>query len=807
MIEMLLLWLVAPLLLALLSYGIGLIPAMALRRPMTFTLTTSLGFVLIAILGSFLTSNPATAPHTAIIIALVSGVTLIIAALWFTTYFRFDLPSILAGLLTYVAYSLPFFIYGRPTWAGWIKLDDNSTFLAVTDRLMNVGRTVPAEITSTFDRVIQMMFVGDSGGRFSYPVGALIPFGTVSKLTGLESAWLYQPYLSFCAALAAMLFLVIVRKHNSGKIAPIIIASLAVLASTMYSYVMWGGIKEIVILIPLTLFAYTFVSAAMGTESTEYFLYSIIGFIGLILIGGTAALGFAAPILIAVLLIKIFSRNRTLFYGILAASGIATAGIVYYLKFGLKSGGNFLIPAVGDQGNLSRSLNMAQLLGIWPAQDFRMDPVNRPLAYFAIAMACAFALAGMYFASSRSLWFVPILILSCVGIVSISYFWGGIWITGKAIAIASPFLVLTAGIGAIEAWRFVGNHDVAWMRANWIRYVLGAMVAVVGLGVVVSDAFTYKNIYLAPYTQLDELRTIGKLYAGQGPTLMTEYSVYGSRYFLRNLDAEAVSELRVHVIPIRDGSQVPRGGAADIDFFNPATIDYFNLLVLRKAPNASRPPLDYSLVWSGTTYEVWKRSDRSIVVKATLPLGSIFYPGATPSCKNVNTFLVQRLKTDKIFAAIRKKVYVVDFANGDLPTGWQATGGNSGGVDRAGDGGFSRNFTVDENSDYDMWIAGSFPGRLRIQVDGREVYSGNSIFEENSFLTNPLTRVHLPVGAHVLTVLYDSPLVLPGADAASRFGPIYLSTQTAGDVQVKQISISRIPQLCTQNLDWIAITN
>lgn len=804
---MLLLWLVAPLLLALLSYGFGLIPSMALRKPLGFTLTTAIGFVLIAILGSLLTSNPRIAPDTAIIIAVVSGLSLIISALWFTSYFHFDLPSIFAGLFTYVAYSLPFFIYGRPTWAGWIKLDDNSTFLAVTDRLMNVGRTVPLEITSTFDRVIQMMFVGDSGGRFSYPVGALIPFGTMSKLTGLESAWLYQPYLSFCAALAAMLFLLIVKKHISGNTAPIVVACLAVLASTMYSYVMWGGIKEIVILIPLIFFVYTFVSAAMGTETREYFLYSLIGFIGLILIGGTAALGFAAPILLAVLLVKIYSRNRTLFFGILATAGIAAVAITYYLKFGLKSGGNFLIPAVGDQGNLTRSLNMAQLLGIWPAQDFRMDPVNRPLTYVAIAMTCAFALLGIYIASSRSLWFVPILVLSCIGVVSISYFWGGIWLTGKAIAIASPFLVLAAGIGALEVWRIIGNYEMGSLRGNWIRYVVGAMVVTVGLGVLVSDAFTYKNVYLAPYTQLEELRTIGKLYAGQGPTLMTEYSVYGSRYFLRDLDAEAVSELRVHVIPIRDGSQVPRGGAADIDFFNPATIDYFNLLVLRKAPNASRPPLDYSLVWSGSTYEVWKRTNRTIVVKATLPLGSIFYPGATPTCNKVETFLSQRLKTDKIFAAIRKKVYVIDFANGDLPTGWQATGGNSGAVGRAGVGGFSRNFTVDENSDYDMWIAGSFPGRLRIQVDGREVYSGNSIFEENSFLTNPLTRVNLPGGAHVLTVLYDSPLFLPGGDASSTFGPIYLSTQTAGDVRVRQVSISRIPELCTQNLDWIAIAN
>ena len=156
------------------------------------------------------------------------------------------------------------------------------------------------------------------------------------------------------------------------------------------------------------------------------------------------------------------------------------------------------------------------------------------------------------------------------------------------------------------------------------------LASLVVSGVIVSDAFTYKNVSLAPNLQQDELRSIGQMFAGQGPALMTEYSVYGSRYFLRNITAEAASELRVHVIPTRDGNQLPKGSAADIDFFDPATIDYFNLLVLRKAPNASRPPLDYGLAWSGKHYDVWKRIP-GVFVRKTLPLGSIFSHGPVPT--------------------------------------------------------------------------------------------------------------------------------------------------------------------------------
>ena len=58
---------------------------------------------------------------------------------------------------------------------------------------------------------------------------------------------------------------------------------------------------------------------------------------------------------------------------------------------------------------------------------------------------------------------------------------------------------------------------------------------------------------------------------------MTEYCVFGSQYFLRALDAEAVSELLVHTIPMSDGSMVPRGYAADIGLFDSSTINYYKL--------------------------------------------------------------------------------------------------------------------------------------------------------------------------------------------------------------------------------------
>lgn len=806
MTEMLIVWVFVPLLLALLCYGFGLAFSLVTRRPANFTLTTIIGFLLMGILGSVTTISTATAPYTAIAFGLISLIGLVASAVWFRSHLRFDALPTFAGLLTYLVFSLPTLAYGHPTWAGWIKLDDDSSFLAVTDRLMNVGRTVPIPISSTFDRLIQTFFASEANGHFSYPVGTFIPFGVVTKLTGVEKAWFFQPYLTFAAALVAMLFALMLRTRIANRVLVVIMSATSAMASTIYSYVMWGGIKEIVIIIPLTFLAYALFHALENMDSKEYLYYSAIAFLGILVVGGTAGIGYAAPVIFIAMLTILWRRSRSLFNYVLAASGVLAVALIFLLKSGNKSITNLFIPIIGDTGNLVKSLNLGQVMGIWPSQDFRLDPVNKPLTYSLIGIAFFFVVAGLYFSIAKSKWVIPSLVASCTAVVATSYFWGGIWLTGKAIAVASPIFLVTASLGAYECWIEVGKDVWTKFAKYRLRLAIVVLALFVGSGVIVSDVFTYKNVWLAPFAQQDELRNIGTMFAGQGPALMTEYSVYGSRYFLRDLKAEAASELRVHVIPTRDGSQVPRGFAADIDLFDPATIDYYNLLVLRKSPNGSRPPLDYNLAWSGEHYQVWKKV-KGVNVRKTLPLGSIFYPGATPTCSAVTNFLADRTTAEKIYMAVRNPVYVVDFTAGELPKNWQPMATYTGGVHFSGPGAFNRNFSVKATGKYSMWIAGSYPGKLRILVDGTQVYTGHSVFEANLYLTNPLSSVNLSTGSHVLTLIYDSPKSMSGSDSASEFGPIYFANQTAGDVKVKPVSISRIPELCKLNLDWIALAN
>lgn len=811
MVEMILAWLLAPALLVLTSYGLGLLLSLTIRKRLTFALAAPMGFLLIVILGSLFTMNASTVPYAAISIEILAVLGFFATAIWFRSYFLFDWPSGLAGICVYFLSGLPVIAYGHPSWAGWVQLDDTASWFAITNRLMTVGQTGINVINSTYERLIQLIFGTTTGSiapdNFSYPLGSFLPFGIMSKLTGIERAWLFQPYLALAAGMSAMVLVVIARERISKKWISFVVGTISLLASTIFSYEMWGGIKEIVILIPLLLFAYFLLMSTNGRSKAERYSYAAVTLLGFYFVGGKTSLGLVMPIVLVALLAKVSIANRKIFLGILAAVVVVSGMGIYFLRAGNNALGRIFVPVINDPGNLARPLNLLQVMGIWPSQDFRLDPIYRPLTYSLIAIALAMVVVGIASSFKNGWWILPGLMLSCLSVIGYSYYFAGIWITGKAIAVASPVFVFAAGIGAYEAWKWLGNNPKFNFGLVRAQYVLLALSVMVASGVLVSDAMTYRNIWIAPYSQVNELRQIGTTFAGQGPTLMTDYSVFGSRYFLRNVGAESASELRVHPILMSDGTQVPKGFSADIGLFDSATINNYNLLVLRKSPVASRPPLNYELAWSGMHYEVWRKVANSPTIKSMLPIGNNFTPGAIPACQDVTNFLAKRAKGEKIFAVARNKTYLVSFSNGDLPSKWIPTSPLSGAVDRTGSGGFSRTFAVDETGFYDLSLAGSFPGKLSMLIDGDPIYSGHSVFEGNPTLTNTLTKVHLSAGQHVLTLIYTSPILIPGSDVSYRFGPIFLSTQFAGDAKAKQVSSSRIPQLCTENLDWIAITN
>ena len=89
---------------------------------------------------------------------------------------------------------------GQATFAGFIKLDDTATWMALTDRVMEHGRSLSGLAPSTYEATLAFNL-----GK-GYPIGAFLPLGVARELVGQDVAWVIQPYM---ASLGAMLALVL----------------------------------------------------------------------------------------------------------------------------------------------------------------------------------------------------------------------------------------------------------------------------------------------------------------------------------------------------------------------------------------------------------------------------------------------------------------------------------------------------------------------------------------------------------------------------------------------------------------------
>ena len=98
----------------------------------------------------------------------------------------------------FAVFAAPIVLSGRATFAGYIKLDDTATYFAMTDRVMEHGRSLAGLEPSTYERALATTLA------IGYPTGSLMPLGIGHQLLSYDVAWLFQPYLTFLAALLAL---------------------------------------------------------------------------------------------------------------------------------------------------------------------------------------------------------------------------------------------------------------------------------------------------------------------------------------------------------------------------------------------------------------------------------------------------------------------------------------------------------------------------------------------------------------------------------------------------------------------------
>ena len=192
-------WLLAPLVLMLLCTGVGLLVERAWGRRMPGTLLPAAGLAGTIVLAGPLVLLDATAELATPAVALAALAGFGLATPWRDERLRAAWPwPLLVATGAFALFAAPSVLTGQASIAGYVRLDDSATWLALTDRLMTHGRDLSGLAPSTYRRTLEAWL------HSGYPVGSLLPLGIVSKLTAQDPAGTYQPTIAVYASILAL---------------------------------------------------------------------------------------------------------------------------------------------------------------------------------------------------------------------------------------------------------------------------------------------------------------------------------------------------------------------------------------------------------------------------------------------------------------------------------------------------------------------------------------------------------------------------------------------------------------------------
>ncbi len=737
-------WVLFPLVLAALGLGWGRLVELASGARLEGALLIPVGLAAALVVAGTVTGFSAIAPAAVTLTAVGGGVGLVLALRARRWPGGWPLLAALGALLVYGA---PVLLSGQATFLGYIKLDDTASWFNIIDNVMSHGRSVAGLANSTYRLQIQQPGP-------AYPLGAFMLPGVARALTGIDIAWVFQPYLACCGAAVALSVYALIGPLVPGPRLRALLAFLGSQPALLYGYSLWGGIKEMTAAFLLALGAALAAALLARRPAGWRELIPLAVTAGaLIQTLGAGAAGWVAPALLFLVGVWLWREH-----GARAARGVAASGgwliaitavcvlpVWVVLSDFLSNKGDLLneLFSSGQSvhtklGNLFQPVSAWQLAGIWPVGDFRLTAPTVQSALW-IGLTLIAALFALFLAVRRRSFGVPFYVAVALIGSGVVYFSGGTpWVTGKSLAFSSPAVLVAALAGAGMLW---GVRRAAGPRGLARRIGAGLVIAALGAGVLWSNALAYHDVTLAPRAAMVELQHIGTLIAGKGPTFVNSYEVYADRHFLREGAPVEPAEYRDVSLYTRNGVELTKGAAADLDSFPLATLEPYRSIVTQRSPAESRPPSTYQLIWQGRYYQLWQRPEHPATeILEHVPLGesnSLAYcgpasnavtgplcsvnPVAIPPCAQVKKLGAEALHDGGVLVAYQRPLPIV--ARGDQtlwpgswfhdPTAHTLTATNPGQA--------IAHIVVSPSEDYELWLGGSFARGFEVSVDGRNV--------------------------------------------------------------------------------------
>jgi hypothetical protein len=795
-------WVLLPALLTALSLGCGLLVERASAARLPGVLLVPLGLASIVVLARTAMTLDFTA-ELATPLAVAAAVAGLLLGRDRLRLAAIDRWSVAAAVAVFCIYAAPVVLSGSATFLGYTVLGDTSVHFTLIDRIAAHGTSLADLPPSSYHTTLWVYF------QSGYPLGAHAALAAVRPLAFIDVAWAFQPFLAFIAAALALTVAGLLHGVVRAGWRTAAVATIAAQPALVYAYAAQGSVKEFATLwiIPL-LAALVAVLAALPSQrsSPTPFRYqpshllplAVASAAGIAVIG-VAVVPWLGPVLLVALWVVVRQRPRST--GRIAALAAAFAGCVALLSLStLVDLGDYLditkdvITSQTGLGNLLAPLDGLQAFGIWLSGDYRIQPVSDPgldslaLTHVLIGVAAASAVVGVVWLVRRRA-LGPLLFIAS-SLIALWYVTrtGGPWADAKALAIAAPSVLLAAALGPV-ALEGRGPRLAA----------AGIVAALLAGGVIVSNAFIYHDVSLAPRERLAELQELGERTSGQGPLVYTEFEEFG-KHFLREADPVGATEgleVRGLMPRIVGGGRAAYAYPVNVSDLRPGDVNRFRLLVQRRSPDGQRPPAGWRRTWVGEYYELWRRGSGPDVVAHR--------PAPETSCADLRRLARQARAVDgRLAAASTPSIAQLLPARQELPFLWGALPDGSGLVQTVGPGIVTGSVTLLRSGAYEVWLKGAFGRSVEVRIDGRRIGTArNELSQPASWIE--LNEARLEAGRHRVELVRGGGTLAPGnGDGRRMLGPLALRRVGAAP-QVATLPPRRWRNLCGRELAWAEV--
>ena len=719
-------WLVFPALLALLSLGLGLLVDRlgGTRLPGALLIPTGLA-ALIVIARAAMTWDLTAELGTPLVVAgAVAGLVL---GRERVRPLRLERWAAVAAAVVFAAFAAPVVLGGSASFGGYTILGDTAIHFVLADRIATAGTSLAGLEPSSYREALGAYFAS------GYPLGAHAALAAVRPLAFADVAWVFQPFLACIGAALALTLVGLLQGVVESPWRRAAVAALAAQPALVYSFAMQGSVKELATLWLVALFT----ALAVGRHVVALAVAAAAGVAAI----GVAVAAWLAPVLLVGLWLVARASPRDNRRTALTALGFAGLLLVLSVPT-LLTLGDYLdvtenvVTAPEEFGNLLAPLSLAQVVGVWLTGDYRLLPPTGngidklELTYALIGLATGAGLLGVaWLGRRRALGPLVFLAVSLIALVYVTRR-GSPWADAKALAIASPAVLLAAALGplALEA------------RGARLEALLLA-VAIAG-GVLASNALVYHDVSLAPRERLAELEDVAERTDGRGPLLYTEFEEF-AKHFLRDSDPVGASESTTvsGLTPVtRDGSPAQFGYPIELSALRSEDVERFRVLVVRRQPQADPPPSGFSLEWAGQYYEIWSRRGG----------------GASTDCRPAGEPL--------------------EFATAErpLPDGWAQREDDPTLVQTVGPGEVSGSVGLERSGRYELWLRGSFGREVDVRIDGRDAGAARDELAQPANWLH-LGSLELGAGEHRVELVRSGGSLAPGnGDGPRTLGSLVL---------------------------------